>query len=299
VDYYDRARQNFDRARVQLTGGATRWVLRNGRPLIIGDLSRSDLGVELHGDPGVRSWMGVPLVIYGNVDGVLAIQSRSPNVFDEERLRLLDAIGAQAAVALENARLYEMAMVDGLTKLFVRRYFDGRLEEEIERANRFSTVFSVVIMDIDNFKQLNDTHGHIAGDRMLRGIADIVRSQMRAVDTAARYGGEEFSMLLPRTTMVDALNQAERIRTMIDEFRLVTEGGDGTVVSTTASFGIASYPESKARSAEELVRLADRALYRAKHAGKNRVELYWADDDARVPPLSVVRDSEERPTRKR
>lgn len=107
-------------------------------------------------------------------------------------------------------------------------------------------------------------------------------------------------MILPRTNMVEALNQAERIRTLVEQYRLVGEGeGEGALISATASFGIASYPESKATSPEELLRLADRALYRAKHAGKNRVELYWADDDARKPPLSVVKGGEPLPTRKR
>jgi diguanylate cyclase (GGDEF)-like protein len=131
------------------------------------------------------------------------------------------------------------------------------------------------MMDIDDFKLYNDTRGHPAGDRLLRAIAETVRRQMRAVDTAARYGGEEFAMILPRTSMVEAYNQAERIRQQIVELRL--SEGEAPV---TASFGIAAYPESEAQGAEALIRLADRALYRAKRTGKNRVELYWRDDAA-------------------
>jgi diguanylate cyclase (GGDEF)-like protein len=141
------------------------------------------------------------------------------------------------------------------------------------------------MMDIDDFKGLNDTHGHLVGDKFLRGIADIVKRQMRGVDTAARYGGEEFALILPRTPMVDALNLAERLRADTEEFRVVV---DDEVIGTTASFGIASFPESGATGAESLVRLADRALYRAKRGGKNRTELYWADEDSR-PVLSVLR----------
>jgi diguanylate cyclase (GGDEF)-like protein len=178
-------------------------------------------------------------------------------------------------VALQNARLYELAMVDGLTGLFVRRYFDARLDEEVERSKRFGSDFSVVMMDIDDFKHLNDSFGHPVGDRLLRGIAETIRRQMRAVDTAARYGGEEFAMILPRTSMVDGYNQAERIRQQIADYRFTA---DDQVLSVTASFGIASFPESGAEDAESLIRLADRALYRAKRTGKNRVELYWADD---------------------
>ena len=251
-------------------------VMAENRPLYATDLQGSQV-LDPCVQSGVRSWLGVPLEIHGEVVGVLAVQARAPGAFSPDRIRLLEAIGAQSAVALQNARLYDLAMVDGLTGLFVRRYFDARLDEEVQRARRIETEFSIVIMDIDDFKQLNDTYGHPAGDLLLRGIADIVRRQMRAVDTAARYGGEEFSMILPRTTMVNAYNQAERIRRQIAAFHLNVEGRE---LSVTASFGIAAHPDSGAEGAEALIRLADRALYRAKRAGKNRVELFWSDEAA-------------------
>jgi len=272
VDSYDREHRKFERFHVTASAGPTGWVLRHQETLSIKDLRRS--GFEASADSGVRSWLGVPLSIYGETAGVLAVQSRERGAFDADHRRLLESIGAQAAVALQNARLYELAMVDGLTSLFVRRYFDARLEEEIERSRRFGGDFSVVMMDIDDFKQLNDTHGHQAGDLVLVRVADIVNREMRGVDTAARYGGEEFAMVLPRTGMLDAYNQAERIRTLIEEARI---SFDGKALSVTGSFGIASYPESGLGKAEDLIRRADTALYRAKRTGKNRVELYWAE----------------------
>jgi len=227
-------------------------------------------------EPEGRAWLGVPVVMYGEVDGVLAIDSAEPGAFGPDQQRLLESISAQVAVALQNAHLYKLAMVDGLTGLFVRRYFDVHLDEEVKRADRFGTSFSVVMMDIDDFKVINDTYGHPLGDRALRDIARAVRDQMRGVDTAARYGGEEIAMILPRTEMLDAYNQAERIRADIEALRLDHEG---ELLSVTASFGIAAYPDSGAGSPVDLVRRADRALYRAKKTGKNRVELYWNDGD--------------------
>ena len=137
-------------------------------------------------------------------------------------------------MALENARLYELATVDGLTGLYVRRYFDSRLKEELERSRRFDTSFSVVLLDIDDFKKLNDTHGHVVGDRVLREVAQAVRSSMRGVDIAARYGGEEFAFILPRTAIVDAHAAAERIRQDVADARVAYEGnpvGDGVARS--------------------------------------------------------------------
>jgi two-component system cell cycle response regulator len=162
-------------------------------------------------------------------------------------------------------------------------YFDARIEEEFERARRYENGFSVVMVDVDDFKSLNDTYGHLVGDRVLRAVAAIVKSNMRGVDTAARYGGEEIALILPRTEMVSALNQAERIRAAIADHRIATDNG---VISVTASFGIAAYPESGASSAEDVVRRADRALYRAKKTGKNRVELFWNEDSG--PRIAVT-----------
>ena len=122
---------------------------------------------------------------------------------------------------------------------------------------------------------------------MLRGIANVVKSQMRGVDTAARYGGEEIAVILPRTEIVNAFAVGERIRGAVSELRITTDGDPPAALRVTASFGVASYPESKATSGEDLVRRADRALYRAKQAGKNRVELFWSDDSGALvmPPV--------------
>ena len=284
VDCFERGHK-CERVTAGQGAGLVARVMGENRVLHAADLERSPLAPEPSVRSGVRSWLGVPLEIHGAVEGALAVQSRQPHAFSPDRVRLLESIAAQAAVALQNARLYDMAMVDGLTGLFVRRYFDARLDEEIQRSRRFDSEFSIVLMDIDDFKQLNDTYGHTAGDALLRGISEAVRGQMRAVDTAARYGGEEFGMILPRTSMVAAYNQAERIRQQIAAFRLESEGH---VLGVTASFGIASHPDGGARDAEALIRLADRALYRAKRTGKNRVELYWRDDaDASRSSLRV------------
>ncbi len=286
LDTYDRDRDVFECFALDSFAGPTGWVIEHGRSLLIGDLDASELQV-VHRDESFRAWLGVPLVIYGDIEGVLAVQSRRPFAFGPDHRKLLEAIGAQVAVALQNAHLYELAMVDGLTGLFVRRYFDARLDEEIQRSNRFGTVFSCVMMDLDNFKALNDTHGHPVGDQALRAVARVVREQMRGVDTAARYGGEEMSLILPRTDIVSAYNLAERIRALIDEIRIEVEGDE---IGITASFGISAHPESGATDAADLVRLADRALYRAKKTGKNRVELFWSEeaDQSGRPSMRTV-----------
>jgi diguanylate cyclase (GGDEF)-like protein len=271
VDRYDTKHRRFTRSAIDEPPAAA--------------LEAIAAGVAASGDGG--RWLGVPLGLYGEVVGVLAVSSTERRFGSEDR-RLLEAIAAQSAVALQNAELYALAMVDGLTRLYVRRYFDARLGEEILRSKRFDTVFSVVMMDIDNFKALNDHYGHLVGDRVLVAVSEVIRRELRGVDTAARYGGEEFAMILPRTAMIEAYNLAERIRAGIEALEV---RGDARPVTVTASFGIASYPESGALDAEDLVRRSDKALYRAKRTGKNRVELFWgegSDDEVR---LSVVEET--------
>jgi diguanylate cyclase (GGDEF)-like protein len=282
LDGYDRENERFFRQGVDKGEGLAGAVMANGQSRRIDDLERADVTVGSDGTEGIRSWMGVPLMMYGGCEGVIAVQSTRAGAFRDEDQRLLESLALQIAAALQNAHLYELAMVDGLTGLFMRRYFDARIEEEIERSKRYATPFSVVMMDVDNFKKLNDEHGHLIGDRVLRAIANCVKGQLRGVDTAARYGGEEIAVILPRSDMVAAYNVGERIRSAITELRITTDGDTPVALSVTSSFGIASYPESKAVDGEDLIRRADKALYRAKKTGKNRVELFWTDESGPV-----------------
>jgi diguanylate cyclase (GGDEF)-like protein len=288
-DVYSRERDQFQRIVLPKGEGISWWVVENKKPLAIGDLrkaqDRFDFGQR--GDPGIRAWLGVPLVMYDEVIGVLSVQSHTPGAFGTDHLRLLEAIGAQAAVAIQNARLYELATVDGLTGLYVRRYFDSRLREELARAQRFGSAFTVVLMDLDDFKQLNDTYGHPVGDRVLREIAQVIRRNMRGIDIAARYGGEEFAFILPRTGLVDAHVVAERIRADIADHRVVVS--DRAVVRITASMGVAGYPESGDGDPTTIVSRADVALYRAKSTGKNRVEIFWSEGGEPAAPSQPIR----------
>lgn len=277
LDGFDRTTDRFFRSAMAEGEGAAGWVMVRGLAKRIDDLTDTEVAVA-DGGSGIRSWLGIPLFMYGGCEGVIAVQSSQPAAFRDDHQRLLESLGLQIAAALQNAHLYELAMVDGLTGLFMRRYFDARIEEEVERSKRYGTPFSVIMMDVDDFKKLNDEHGHLIGDRVLKAIANVVKSQMRGVDTAARYGGEEIALILPRTDMLSAYNVGERIRSAIAEMRVTTDSDPPKVLGVTASFGIASYPENKVKMGEDLVRRADRALYRAKKTGKNRVELFWSDE---------------------
>ena len=194
-----------------------------------------------------------------------------PGGFAPAARALASSLASQAAVALENARLHRLAerqaATDELTGLPNRRLFMRALGAEVARSRRGRTTFSVVLIDLDNFKAVNDRFGHDAGDRVLRELADVLRRVMRESDVAARLGGEEFACLLPATDGEGARVLAERIRADLAD-RTITLP-DSRVVSATASLGVASYP--RAKSADALLRLADRALYEAKAEGKNRV----------------------------
>jgi len=287
IDAFDRGRDKFTRHPMRPGEGAAGWVLEHAVARRIDDFRTSDVATDTPSH-GMHSWLGAPLFMYGDCDGVVAVQSSRVGAFKAEHQRLLESLALQIAASLQNAHLYELAMVDGLTGLFVRRYFDARIEEEIERSRRYGTPFSVIMLDVDDFKKLNDTYGHLVGDRVLRAIANVIKAQMRGVDTAARYGGEEMSVILPRTEMVGAYNLAERIREAIAELRITTDDDPPRALAVTASLGISAYPESKAADGVDLVRRADKALYRAKKTGKNRVELFWTDDPSGLHKIAEL-----------
>ncbi len=169
----------------------------------------------------------------------------------------------------QNQKIYELSIRDYLTEVFNCRYFYERLEEEIRRAVRYKTSVSLIMLDIDHFKQYNDIHGHQAGDRVLRDIALFLQQNVREHDVIARYGGEEFSLILPGTGKQVAADLAERLRVAvsIQPFPFVETQPDGKL---TVSLGIAAFPDD-ASSVNELVKVADCALYRAKENGRDNV----------------------------
>jgi len=245
---------------------------------------------------GERSSLSVPMVHGGGVVGLVYLsETRERHVFGARDMRLATAIAAQGAVAVENARAYSLiarqAITDGLTGLYNHGHLQERLEQEVARAKRHGTNLSVIMLDIDDFKQFNDTYGHPQGDKLLKEIAQVLLTSTRLnVDLVARYGGEEFCILLPNTppqlapgdeptddnvrTGQSAAIVAERIRATVaaDRFEGYPSRREAAV---TVSIGIASLPAS-ADTGDDLVANADKALYLAKREGKNQVRAYGA-----------------------
>jgi diguanylate cyclase (GGDEF)-like protein len=201
--------------------------------------------------------------------------------FDEEDLETVALLCGHAAVALDNARLHRIvqrqALVDGLTGLANRRRTESALDEEIVRASRLGGELALVLIDIDHFKEVNDLHGHAAGDAVLKELALVLLHTLREIDTAGRWGGEEFALVLPGTDTAGGVRLSERIRQTLARRRIPIE--DGAPISITASFGVASFRFFGSR--ERLLAAADEALYRAKKAGRNRVES--ADEESLEP----------------
>jgi diguanylate cyclase (GGDEF)-like protein len=186
--------------------------------------------------------------------------------------------GAYSELESTNARLKEFSFKDEVTGLYNRRFFSIRLEEEVSRYRRFNHPVSVVLLDLDGFKEINDQFGHGAGDDTLRDMGEILLKYSRGINVICRYGGDEFAVLLVETSKAGARLYAERIRHVLSTHRFA----HGRRV--TASIGIASLPEDVPPSAEELIRAADEALYAAKRAGKNRVSVF---EDIEVRPIST------------
>jgi len=221
------------------------------------------------------SWILYPLLLDNQAIGVAQFIRSARRPFTRPELQRLSALVPQAAVAFESVRLrylmnrYEnLATTDGLTGLLNHRHAQEVLRRELGRAVRYGHSLSILMLDVDGFKQFNDTYGHPQGDTVLQSIAHILRAGVRSTDYIGRYGGEEFLIILPETTRADACVLAERIRAAVEAKRFPT--GDGGQIRKTVSIGVAAYPED-AIDAGTLVQHADSALYRAKRSGKNRV----------------------------
>ncbi|MEW6223963.1 MAG: diguanylate cyclase [Chloroflexota bacterium] len=252
----------------------TRRVLEDGTIAIVDaeDPGADRAEVELLRREGMRGLVMLPLIAKGEAIGIVELTSRGRPVVESGPITLARTMAHEAAMALENARLYEtarnLADRDPLTGFFNHRYLHERLSEEVVRAVRTRRPLSVVMLDLDDFKLVNDTFGHVYGDRVLVHVADLIRASLRGSDVAARYGGDEFALILPETDHDDAGRAAERI---LDAFRASPFAAEGRQpFPLGASIGIATHP-SDGRSAAELIAVADAGLYDSKDAGGNRV----------------------------
>ena len=215
------------------------------------------------------SSMCIPLVSFGQTLGVLVLDTTRAGAFNANDTQPLESVADICATAIQNAhyveRVKQLAYLDGLTGIFNRRFFELRIVEEIERARRFGTGMAVVMVDIDQFKRLNDEFGHSLGDEVLRQVSSIFHQQLRKIDVLCRYGGEEFAILLSQTNAVHALGVAEKLRKTVEAWQF-----PGVPRPVTISAGTANYSEH-GTTRDELVKAADAGLYAAKQEGRNRV----------------------------
>ncbi len=229
-----------------------------------------DRVVTLHHQGGHAEAI-IPLVAKNEPLGLLVLEApEDGEAFHEEDRDLFRQLGSQIAVAIHNANLYALAVTDGLTGLFVRRYFDLRLEEEFAAARRYNRKFSVLLFDIDHFKKFNDTHGHQTGDLVLQQFSRLLEQRTRDADICCRYGGEEMTVILPETALDEAAFLANKLCRQIRRHQFV--GSNGQDLSVTTSIGVAEYTRTR-QAPGEIVEAADKALYRAKATGRDRVEL--------------------------
>jgi diguanylate cyclase (GGDEF)-like protein len=222
----------------------------------------------------VKNEIAVPLLKDNNVLGVLNVESKGDVPLTENDVNVLNTLAGSVAVAIDNARLHAevklMAMTDVVSGLANRRAFDETIYAEITRASRYSQPISLIILDLDSFKEYNDKWGHPAGDIRLKEIADLLRSKVRDPDMAARYGGEEFAIILPNTSKGGATRLAERLRDSAESSAPQKNGDNYPIPGYTISLGVATYPDD-ATSVEELLLMADNAELMAKRLGKNQV----------------------------
>lgn len=244
-------------------------ILKTDKP-IMENYAEPDKYVFIKGRE-VSSLMCVPLSTKSKKFGLVLVEHRHFNRFDDNNLRLMSVIGQQVSIAMENAELYqrmqELATIDGLTGVYNRLYFNERLQKEVEKAREKGYELTLAIFDVDLFKRFNDSFGHLFGDKVIRSVAELVKSSIRSSDVLARFGGEEFVILFPRTGLKEAAEKVEFLRKRISLTRIEESGIKANV---TASFGVSCYPETAATE-NELLQSADSALYEAKAMGRNRV----------------------------
>lgn len=264
--------------------GIAGWVFKEGVALRVEDIEKNETIISRK-KPKYRtgSFISIPLKIGKKTIGVLNLSDKiTGDVFSEEDMILMKSFASYASIALERSTYYnlvshlrELSITDSLTGLFNRRYFEERFFEELHRSERHNLTFSLAMIDIDDFKVFNDSEGHLAGDEILKNIANITKECLRVSDVLARFGGEEFTVIMPQTDKDEAFLVAERIRQSIKE-QIPKFWSSFPKDTITVTIGIAAYPYD-GKEIKELIRCADKALYKGKIEGKDKTVLWDKD----------------------
>lgn len=273
-------RSTYDAARevtFKLGEGVCGHVAQTGEAELIRDVSRDERFLYYKGtEPRIGSFYSTPLKTRsGRIIGVLNVSKEEVDAIGERDILVYNAVATSVAQALENSKLFtetqKLAITDSLTGLYSRRYFTEIMRKEISKARRNAGVFSLIMIDVDHFKDVNDTYGHLVGDDVLKSIGAELEKNTRQEDVLARYGGEEFVVLLPGITAAAALFVAEKLREAVKrEIVIRVDGHEPRHV--TFSGGVSCYPES-GKTMEEIIDAADKALYSAKTDGRDRIGL--------------------------
>jgi len=285
-----RGAEKLRQLRLPMSEGIAGWAAREGEPVLVPDVaadSRFSSRFDLLTGFATKSVLAVPLRSKGRTLGVIELNSpggEAGGAFTDADVRTLASIADYAAIALENARnfqrLEELTVVDDHTGLYNSRHLHRQLDLEVTRAGRFGRALSLLFMDLDHFKVINDTHGHQSGSTVLREVGEVLKENLRAVDVPVRYGGDEFVVLLPETDRAQALIVADRLRAALKGHRFLQSRGLSLAI--TASFGLSTFPLD-GRTEEELMRQADGAMYRVKEMGRDGIAAAGAYPPATAP----------------
>ena len=262
--------------RIKVGQGLAGWVAESGQAVVVPDTSQDSrffAQVDSRTKMETRSIVAVPVRFREQCLGVIElINCVGPEGFSARDLALLEALADYAAIAIENARhvqrIHELTITDDCTSLYNARHMNFMLDTEIYRSHRYAFEFSLIFIDLDHFKQINDTHGHLMGSKLLAEIGAAIKENCRLIDLAFRYGGDEFVILLPQTSKENAMGVARRIHKLIRETKWLSDAGLN--VNITASVGVASYP-TDSRTKAELLHLADDAMYLVKNTTRDCV----------------------------
>ncbi|HKW77086.1 MAG TPA: sensor domain-containing diguanylate cyclase [Terriglobales bacterium] len=269
------AAETLKTVRMRVGEGIAGWVARHGESLIVPDVyndPRFAKRIDEYTKWKTRSIICVPLQSKHRVLGVIQLLNCALESFGEQEMFFLHALCDYAAIAIDNARavekIQELTITDDCTGLYNARHLYKTLESEVYRSARFGYEFSVIFLDLDHFKYVNDTYGHLVGSKLLQEIGFKIKSQLRLIDYAFRYGGDEFVILLPQTDKQSALVVAKRIQEMTRKTQFLSE--DGLNLQVRCSMGLATYPED-AKSSHEIIRQADEMMYMVKNSSRDNI----------------------------